>query len=384
MKFYIHFEGEPEFTWKVMWEDGCTDTVSQLTKKFVDVYNEKHPSRCLKCESVFLKVDSKTLNPEDAATKVISNGVDVFAFEQEQVFTCSRGGCSKEYVESKNSDTACKFHPGPPIFHEGYKGWKCCNVKTTDFDEFLSFEGCAWGRHIPVVKAPKPQPTTTTNNPKTVEVVSTTGGVEVYRNTEDKSTASKSASTSTTQQTTNTPKPEPAKEQPDPPDAVIQVGTSCLHRGCNHRYVDNESRTATCVYHPGVAIFHEGSKGWSCCNKFTLLFDDFLNLEGCTEGLHKFVPEKKAETVNVRHDWYQRGDTITVSFYSKNVSKTESKITFTDKTMNVSIKLADGNLYQKEFNLSRNIIPEQCKYDILSTKVEVVLRKSGPGDWTQL
>jgi hypothetical protein len=32
-----------------------------------------------------------------------------------------------QFTERANADDACRFHPGPPIFHERQKGWQCCN-----------------------------------------------------------------------------------------------------------------------------------------------------------------------------------------------------------------------------------------------------------------
>lgn len=42
----------------------------------------------------------------------------------------------------------CLHHPGVPIFHEGLKFWSCCQRKTTDFNSFLSQEGCREGKHV--------------------------------------------------------------------------------------------------------------------------------------------------------------------------------------------------------------------------------------------
>lgn len=44
------------------------------------------------------------------------------------------------------------------------------------------------------------------------------------------------------------------------------------------------------MHHPGVPIFHEGSKGYSCCKRRVLEFDQFMNIEGCkTKSRHLFV-----------------------------------------------------------------------------------------------
>jgi len=48
------------------------------------------------------------------------------------------------------------------------------------------------------------------------------------------------------------------------------------------------------VHHPGAPIFHEGSKGYTCCKRRVLEFDEFLKIEGCkTKRRHLFVGSGK-------------------------------------------------------------------------------------------
>uniref|UniRef100_A0A8C1N6U5 Cysteine and histidine-rich domain-containing protein 1 n=1 Tax=Cyprinus carpio TaxID=7962 RepID=A0A8C1N6U5_CYPCA len=61
--------------------------------------------------------------------------------------TCKNGGCSKTYNGPKSDEEMCLYHPGTPIFHEGMKYWSCCKRKTSDFNSFLSQEGCNKGSH---------------------------------------------------------------------------------------------------------------------------------------------------------------------------------------------------------------------------------------------
>lgn len=53
--------------------------------------------------------------------------------------------------QSENTDTACLHHTGPPVFHEGRKGWSCCKDNAGglayDWDGFMKIKGCARGRH---------------------------------------------------------------------------------------------------------------------------------------------------------------------------------------------------------------------------------------------
>ena len=62
---------------------------------------------------------------------------------------CYNRGCGKTFNPRDNPADSqdCIHHPGAPFFHETYKGWTCCNKKSTDFTEFLNTPGCARGRH---------------------------------------------------------------------------------------------------------------------------------------------------------------------------------------------------------------------------------------------
>jgi hypothetical protein len=88
--------------------------------------------------------------------------------------------------------------------------------------------------------------------------VAKSGEIEHYRDTQAPS------------ETVEKPKPKPQEkpkeksfkaDAPDPVDVKIEVGAPCIHNGCKATYRDESSKTEMCVYHPGDAEFHEGSKG---------------------------------------------------------------------------------------------------------------------------
>ncbi|XP_028838621.1 cysteine and histidine-rich domain-containing protein 1 [Denticeps clupeoides] len=62
--------------------------------------------------------------------------------------TCKNGGCNKIFNGPESNKEVCLYHAGFPIFHEGMKYWSCCKRKTSDFNTFLSQEGCSRGEHI--------------------------------------------------------------------------------------------------------------------------------------------------------------------------------------------------------------------------------------------
>lgn len=50
-----------------------------------------------------------------------------------------------------------------------------------------------------------------------------------------------------------------------------------------------------CMYVLTEAVFHEGMKGWGCCSKRVISFDEFLEIPGCTVGKHTDYVEVKEE-----------------------------------------------------------------------------------------
>lgn len=65
---------------------------------------------------------------------------------------CKNGGCTKTFTGAQSNEEVCQYHSGVPIFHEGMKYWSCCKRKTSDFNTFLSQEGCFKGTHLWIKK----------------------------------------------------------------------------------------------------------------------------------------------------------------------------------------------------------------------------------------
>ncbi|EHB00245.1 Cysteine and histidine-rich domain-containing protein 1 [Heterocephalus glaber] len=41
-------------------------------------------------------------------------------------------GCGQRFDPKTNSDDACTYHPGVPVFHDALKCWSCCKRRTTE------------------------------------------------------------------------------------------------------------------------------------------------------------------------------------------------------------------------------------------------------------
>jgi hypothetical protein len=159
-------------------------------------------------------------------------------------------------------------------------GWKCCKPRVLTFDEFLSIPPCTTGKH------------STTDIPPTIEKKqggqdiseSTTPPVKPVASIPEASRAPISAP-----QPTATPPPPPPESEDDDPSLEIPKGKICRRKACNEEYTGDRAGEK-CVYHPGAPLFHEGSKGYTCCKRRVLEFDEFMKIEGCkTKDKHLFV-----------------------------------------------------------------------------------------------
>jgi hypothetical protein len=193
--------------------------------------------------------------------------------------SCANKGCGKFY---ENDTEECSYHPGGPVFHDALKGWSCCSKRVTDFDSFLKIPGCTIGSHSTVAKTQ----VKLDDIPKAAEKVPEKKSSLASTNTE---TFKMDALSLKMDPKPVKPTKTPESELYDAPDVVIQVGDKCKRPGCGKPFVNGASKEEDCTFHSGQPIFHEGSKGWSCCSRKVLEFEEFLKIKGCTHGKHRFT-----------------------------------------------------------------------------------------------
>ncbi|PKY08714.1 CORD and CS domain protein [Aspergillus campestris IBT 28561] len=294
---------------------------------------------------------------------------------------CVHKCCGKEFSDA---DEPCVYHPGPPVFHEGQKGWKCCKPRVLTFDEFLAIPPCTTGKHstvddTPAEPAPKEQSQTETPTPS-VKPVTAIPESAVPRNTISPAIPPPS----------NAPTPTPEEPESDDETLEIPANATCRRKGCGAGYDAAVPRAdEKCVHHPGHPIFHEGSKGWSCCKKRVLEFDEFLKLPGCTEKVkHLFVgkgkPAGEEKVDSVRNDFYQTASTVNASLYLKKIDKDRASVKFSPQSVELDLPTADNKRYKDTYNLFAPIDVEKSGFRVLGTKLELTLAKADGTSWPVL
>ncbi|TQE06496.1 hypothetical protein C1H46_007867 [Malus baccata] len=84
-----------------------------------------------------------------------------------------------------------------------------------------------------------------------------------------------------------------------------------------------------------------------------------------------------------RPEFYQKPEVV-VTIFAEGISAKDVNVDFGEQKLGVSIDVAGEDTYYFQTRLFGKIIPEMCRFDVLSTKVEIRLAKAEPLHWTSL
>ncbi|KAA8533666.1 hypothetical protein F0562_031183 [Nyssa sinensis] len=86
----------------------------------------------------------------------------------------------------------------------------------------------------------------------------------------------------------------------------------------------------------------------------------------------------------ILHEFYQKPEEVVVTIFAKGVPAKNVEVDFGEQILSVIIHLPgqDPDIFQPR--LFGKIIPQKCKFDVLSTKIEILLAKAEAIHWTSL
>ncbi|KAM6946391.1 cysteine and histidine-rich domain-containing protein 1a [Aplochiton taeniatus] len=109
----------------------------------------------------------------------------------------------------------------------------------------------------------------------------------------------------------------------------------------------------SCIFHPGVPVFHDALKGcsrgphnrekpvepsWTCSGKKTSAFNSFFSQPGCTAGSHVWRKHDQGmKVVPCRYDWHQTSGEVIISIYAKNSVPQLSYVEANSTTVNIRV-----------------------------------------------
>ncbi|KAH0910589.1 hypothetical protein HID58_033910 [Brassica napus] len=139
--------------------------------------------------------------------------------------------------------------------------------------------------------------------------------------------------------------------------AYLRKGTACMKL--------EEYSTAKAALEKGASVAPNESK-------FNKMIDE------C--NLHIAAPAKPM----FRHEFYQKPEEVVVTVFAKGIPKQNVNVEFGDQILSVVIDVNGEEAYHFQPRLFGKIIPEKCRYEVLSTKVEIRLAKAETITWASL
>ncbi|KAJ7974124.1 protein SGT1-like [Quillaja saponaria] len=85
-----------------------------------------------------------------------------------------------------------------------------------------------------------------------------------------------------------------------------------------------------------------------------------------------------------RHEFYQKPEEVVVTIFAKGIPKNSVAVDFGEQILSLSIAVPGEDIYHFQPRLFGKIIPAKCRYEVLSTKVEIRLAKAESVHWTSL
>lgn len=86
----------------------------------------------------------------------------------------------------------------------------------------------------------------------------------------------------------------------------------------------------------------------------------------------------------IKYDWYQTESQVIITLMIKNVQKNDVNVEFSEKELSASVKLPSGEDYNLKLRLLHPVIPEQSMFKVLSTKIEIKMKKPEAIRWEKL
>ncbi|NXB96318.1 SGT1 protein, partial [Vidua chalybeata] len=141
-----------------------------------------------------------------------------------------------------------------------------------------------------------------------------------------------------------------------------------LRKGLGEYHIKN--------YASALESFREGQRLDNVDDTFTIW------IKRCEETLNG----KKRHVYLVRdlYDWYQTESQVIVTIMIKNAQKDDVSVQFLERKMNASVRLPSGEDFNLKLDLLHSIVPEQSTFKVLSTKVEIKMKKPEAVRWEKL
>ncbi|KAK9672583.1 hypothetical protein RND81_12G110000 [Saponaria officinalis] len=171
--------------------------------------------------------------------------------------------------------------------------------------------------------------------------------------------------------------------------AYLRKGTACLKL--------EEYRTAKAAFQAGAAVAPDDSR----FTEFIKQCDAHIAADGCTvadsdettsdantakiaSSLNGLTIDVPAARPKFRHEFYQKPEEVVVTVFAKGIPATSVAVDYGEQILSVTIDIPSEEPYRLQSRLFGKIIPTKCRYEVLSSKIEIRLVKAEVTQWTSL
>lgn len=99
------------------------------------------------------------------------------------------------------------------------------------------------------------------------------------------------------------------------------------------------------------------------------------------DAINQHAPLK----AQIRNDWYQSNEAVTITIYAKKVDELSVKTKFRPRSAEISFPTSGSSEYSFDLEpLYGEIVPEESLVRVFGTKLELTLVKKKPGKWASL
>lgn len=146
-------------------------------------------------------------------------------------------------------------------------------------------------------------------------------------------------------------------------------------------------RKGICEYHKknyaaALETFTEGQKLDSVDADFMVWIKRCQ--EAQNESQSNVSVSQRTHQSKIKYDWYQTESQVIVTLMIKNVQKNDVNVEFSEKELSALVKIPSGEDYSLKLRLLHPIIPEQSTFKVLSTKIEIKMKKPEAVRWEML
>ncbi|XP_006915005.1 protein SGT1 homolog isoform X2 [Pteropus alecto] len=148
-------------------------------------------------------------------------------------------------------------------------------------------------------------------------------------------------------------------------------------------------RKGICEYHEknyaaALETFTEGQKLDSADADFVVWVKRCQEAQNGSQSTVNQSATQRTHQSKIKYDWYQTESQVIITLMIKNVQKNDVNVKFSEKELSASVKLPSGEDYNLKLRLLHPIIPEQSTFKVLSTKIEIKMKKPEAVRWETL